>query len=78
MCAVVRRGRVALGIDVLTTLRTPVLMVWGDHDVFLTPTGARVSIEAMPDVRVLRLDAGHGPWLEHPDTVGGEVRDFLA
>lgn len=80
--ALLHRGRVregvVIGTDELATLRPPVLMVWGDRDVFLTPTSARASIEAVPDVRLLRLDAGHGPWLEHPDEVGSQVREFLA
>ena len=79
--AMLQRGRVRPGVAVppeeLTRLAQPVLLVWGDRDVFLTPEAAKESIGALPDARLLALDAGHGPWLEHPDEVGRAVSAHL-
>lgn len=80
--ALLHRGQVrpgvVVGADELAVLGQPVLLCWGDKDVFLTPDAAQASIEAIPDHRLLRLTGGHGPWLEHPDEVGSAVADFLA
>ena len=53
------------------------LLVWGDRDVFVTAEAAKESISALPDARLVTLDAGHGPWLEHPDEVGRGVAEHL-
>jgi pimeloyl-ACP methyl ester carboxylesterase len=58
-------------------LEQPVLLVWGDRDVFVTPEAAKESISALPDARLVTLDAGHGRWLEHPDEVGRAVAEHL-
>ncbi|MDG4824654.1 alpha/beta hydrolase [Asanoa sp. WMMD1127] len=66
--------------DVLTLcrgLRTPTLIVDGDHD--LRPRAAVDSLEqALPDVRRVHLaDAGHIPWVEDPDGFRRAVAGFL-
>jgi pimeloyl-ACP methyl ester carboxylesterase len=79
--ALLHRGRVRDGVVIeageLGSLTVPVLMVWGDRDVFLTPSAAQPSIDAIPDARLMQVDAGHGPWLEHPVEVGRAVGEFL-
>lgn len=77
-----RRGRVRPGVAVppaeLAGITQPVLMVWGDRDVFLTPEAGAASARALPDGRLMRLDAGHAPWLEHEHEVGQAIAAFLA
>ncbi|WP_050803562.1 MULTISPECIES: alpha/beta fold hydrolase [Protofrankia] len=56
-------------------LRVPVLVVHGDRDP--RPSSAADSLcRALPDVhRVDLRDAGHLPWLEHPDLFRDLIRD---
>lgn len=76
------RGRVRPGVAIppaeLARLDVPVLLVWGSRDVFLLPLAARESICAVPDARVVDVDAGHAPWLEHGEVVHEAVAQFLA
>ncbi len=62
----------------LATLAMPVLGVWGDEDVFLTPERGAPSARAIPDLEEVVLHAGHAPWLNEPDAVAAAVRAFLA
>jgi pimeloyl-ACP methyl ester carboxylesterase len=75
-------GRIRPGVAIpateLATLQLPVLLVWGSRDVFLTPEGGRGSIDAIPDARLLEVEAGHAPWLEHGEVVRSAVTEFLA
>lgn len=72
------RPGVAISVADLKKLQLPVLLVWGSRDVFLAPDAARDSIVAIPGGRLLEVDAGHAPWLEHGDAVRSGVADFLA
>lgn len=73
----VREG-VAMSSADLGRLRQPVLFVWGDQDVFLSPAAAAASIVAIRDVRLLRLPtAGHAPWLQVLDRAGPVVAEHL-
>jgi pimeloyl-ACP methyl ester carboxylesterase len=73
------RPGVALAADDLSSVKHPVLMVWGAADVFQTPSSARAAIDALPDGRLLELaGAGHAPWLQHEEAVAAAVRDHLA
>lgn len=71
------RPDVAIPVAELKDLQLPVLLVWGSRDVFLAPDAGRDSIAAIPDARLLEVDAGHAPWLEHGDAVRTAVADFL-
>jgi pimeloyl-ACP methyl ester carboxylesterase len=80
--ALLTPGQVRDGIAVspaeLATLTQPVLLVWGDRDVFMTPDAARASIEAIPDHRLLLVPgAGHAPWLDDAVLVAAEVTSTL-
>jgi pimeloyl-ACP methyl ester carboxylesterase len=79
--AILARGAVRPGVPVLphelATLTQPVLHVWGTRDVFLTPAAGAASSAAIRHGRLLTLDAGHAPWLEHPAEVGTAVADHL-
>jgi len=54
----------------------PALVVWGDRDRALHPSGAAVLASRMPKARLILMpDVGHVPMMEAPATV---VRDYLA
>lgn len=75
------RGRVRLDVVVsserLASITQPVLLLWGDHDVFLDPRTAAGSIAAIPHSHLHTMPAGHAPWLQHLDECGEQLRDFL-
>jgi len=73
----VRRG-VAIPHAELASITTPTLFILGDADVYLSPEAAAPSIAAMPDARVIELEAGHAPWLNQPEAAAKAVREFLA
>lgn len=62
----------------LRTLRAPTLIIWGRSDPLGDLDAARSVADAITDARLETLDAGHGPWLGHPDTVASLVEDFVA
>lgn len=61
----------------LSTLPMPVLGLWGDADVFLTPARGAGSAASIPHLEEVVLDAGHAPWLNRPDEAAAAVRAFL-
>ncbi|HEY3713290.1 MAG TPA: alpha/beta hydrolase [Jatrophihabitantaceae bacterium] len=81
--ALIRRTTTRVAVNVspaeLATLRQPVLLAWGDQDVFMRPTQAAEHIAAIPQADLVELPgAGHAPWLQHPETVARAVTDHLA
>ena len=62
----------------LATLAMPVLGVWGDADVFLTPVHGAGSATSIPRFEEVVLHAGHAPWLNQPAGAAAAVREFLA
>jgi pimeloyl-ACP methyl ester carboxylesterase len=79
--ALLGRGRVRPGVALtaedLRRITQPVLLVWGDRDVFLTPAAAAESIDALPNAVLQQADAGHAPWLEHTEWARDLVAGFL-
>jgi pimeloyl-ACP methyl ester carboxylesterase len=61
----------------LEHLKPPTLIIWGRNDPLGGPEAARQVAQAIPDSRLELLDAGHGPWLGHPDTVVRLVEEFV-
>lgn len=53
------------------------LVVWGRTDPLGDPDAARAVADAIPDSRLELLDAGHAPWLGHPDAVAGLIDEFV-
>lgn len=72
----VRRSAVVTTTQ-LATLPMPVLLLWGDADVFLTLARAPGSIAAIPDAAVVELRGGHAPWLNAPDEACTAMTRFL-
>jgi len=60
----------------LEALKPPTLIIWGRNDPLGGPEAARQVADAIPDSRLELLDAGHGPWLGHPDTVARLIGEF--
>ena len=53
------------------------LLVWGEHDVMVSRTGAELVLAAVPEARLESIeDCGHCPQLERPDRVAELVMDF--
>lgn len=72
------RSGLAISLEELGRIDQPTLLLWGDDDVFNTPTRAAASIVAIRDAHHLRLPhAGHAPWLTHPDAAGSALADHL-
>lgn len=61
----------------LGTITKPVLLVWGDQDVILTPVDAAASIQAIPESTLFTVVGGHAPWLDEPDACGKRIAEFL-
>ncbi|HEY5855693.1 MAG TPA: alpha/beta hydrolase [Aldersonia sp.] len=73
------RPSVQLDTDALARIRQPVLLVWGDDDVFQRPVAAARSIVSIPDSRLVRIaGAGHAPWLQALDRTGAAIGEHLA
>lgn len=52
--------------EVRTVEHSP-LFIWGENDFLGTPNDVRTGIELIQGARLETLDAGHGPWLGHPE-----------
>lgn len=71
------RPGIGISIEELEGLGIPTLFVWGDADVFASPTDARAWIDAVPHATLVELVAGHAPWLNKPVEAAAAVHDFL-
>jgi pimeloyl-ACP methyl ester carboxylesterase len=72
------RPQVTVPAYELAGLKVPVLLLWGDDDVFLTPAGAREPIGALADATLVTVHGGHAPWLDDPQTCEHALVEFLA
>jgi pimeloyl-ACP methyl ester carboxylesterase len=72
------KRRVILG-ERWQALKVPTVFLWGERDRFFGGPAEGEAIAARnPNVSVVRIaDAGHFPWLDHPDTVVRELEQFL-
>lgn len=60
-------------------LTTPSLVVWGEEDRVLHPSGADILKKLMPQTQVISMPGiGHLPMLEAPKTVAKDFRDFAS
>ena len=61
----------------LGELTAPALVLWGEHDPYITPAFAHAYAAALGGpTRVESVDAGHWPWLDRPEVVE-EIVSFL-
>jgi pimeloyl-ACP methyl ester carboxylesterase len=54
------------------------LIVWGKHDPFFIPPGARAYIKDLPDAKLVWLDAGHFVLDENREQVAAEIKAMFA
>lgn len=61
----------------LGSLRMPALVLWGEHDPWLSVELADTYAKRLPGATVQRVaDAGHWPWLERPQTAE-QIAEFV-
>jgi len=71
-------GYVALE-PLLPSIATPALVLWGDTDRVLHPSGAAVFGDLLPNAEVVMMkDMGHAPMIERPEETAGILIDFFA
>jgi pimeloyl-ACP methyl ester carboxylesterase len=58
--------------------RPKTLVIWGKHDPFFIPPGARAYLNDLPDARLVWLDAGHFVLDENVVQVAAEIEGFFA
>jgi pimeloyl-ACP methyl ester carboxylesterase len=59
-------------------IEAPVLVIWGQRDLFLVPELAQPNPTLVPDARVRRLpDASHWVQQDRPERVNALLLDFL-
>lgn len=71
------RAGPAVAVDELASLDLPTLLVWGTDDPIGGPDAARRLTRLMPDARAEAIDAGHSPWLGHPDRCADLINEFV-
>jgi len=61
----------------LGTLQMPALVIWGMRDPYIPARFGREYAQALPHAELVEVpDAGHWPWLDHPELIE-RVVDFL-
>lgn len=62
----------------LSTLRTPILVVCGDHDISFDVSNWYPLIRKLPTAQIIILPkAGHAPQHQHPELVTSYIESFL-
>ncbi len=61
----------------LRSVKQPVLLVWGEKEDTLPVSLAVEAAKHLPEVRLLRVVAGHSPHLERPEVVLPALKAFL-
>jgi pimeloyl-ACP methyl ester carboxylesterase len=59
------------------TYQPPTLAVWGKHDPFFLPAGARAYRRDNPSAKIIFYDTGHFALETHAAEIGREIRSFL-
>jgi pimeloyl-ACP methyl ester carboxylesterase len=74
------RRHLVLG-DRLRTIEVPTLLLFGEHDAFMTPRMMQAwhaIAAACPSIDVIRVPgAGHLPWIDEPERVVRGIEGFL-
>ena len=62
----------------LSQLNIPVLILWGDHDQYISPSVARTAHNEIPGSELyIFKNCGHAPMLEYPKSFSKKVTRFL-
>jgi pimeloyl-ACP methyl ester carboxylesterase len=71
--------RMMLPASLLATIHTPMHFFWGEEDPFGDAAVAHEFLQLLPDAELeLVREAGHAPWIDHPDAAAAATRGFLA
>lgn len=65
-----------LSFDDLRRIKAPTQIVWGTNDPLGGADVAQAIAAAINDARLELLEAGHGPWFGHPESVAKLIGDF--
>jgi pimeloyl-ACP methyl ester carboxylesterase len=57
-------------------IRVPVLLIWGERDRLADITGAPLLLDAVPDSRLVVVDAGHCPQVQLPTEVAALLAEL--
>lgn len=60
----------------LQGLQPPTTVIWGNHDTLGGPDDVRDGVELIPDVRFEIVNAGHIPYLAHPERCAQLIREM--
>ena len=63
--------------DELAACRSPVLFLWGRHDVVQSPEAGERAARLLPQGRLEVLPGGHGLWFDLPERCGRLLTEFL-
>ena len=62
----------------LNQLNIPVLILWGDHDQYISPSVARIAHNEIPGSELyIFKNCGHAPMLEYPESFSSKIARFL-
>ncbi len=61
----------------LSAITAPTLLVWGERDPLVPLRLATEYAQAIPDVRLVVVEAGHVPMVDRPDEFARAVLDFV-
>lgn len=65
--------------DEVVGVQAPTLFVWGEDDVFSPPSIGDMTVATMPKARIVKLaNAGHVPYIDHPEAVAAALDEFLS
>ncbi|WP_265110670.1 alpha/beta fold hydrolase [Halosolutus halophilus] len=62
--------------DELADLQPSTLVAWGENDPLGGPDVVRNTVDRIPDSRLETVNAGHLPWLGHPETCAELILDM--
>ncbi len=62
--------------DELRRIPAPVLLIWGDSDVYGGPGLARHALQVMSDARLEVLPGGHAPFLDDPERCAALIKQI--
>ncbi|MGC8774338.1 MAG: alpha/beta fold hydrolase [Chlorobaculum sp.] len=62
----------------LRELKQPVLIIWGEHDRYISPKIAHIVKRELPQAKLLIFkDCGHSPMLEYPEQFSTAITEFI-
>ena len=63
--------------ELLPSIRTPVLSIWGSQDPLVPPINAEILERTLPRTRSLILDSSHFVWEDQADAYAAAVVEWI-